>query len=180
MGLGQKGSMGEKFQKSFSQPMESKESKNVRVNRRGFTLLELIIVVVILTIVGSIAYGAFQRMAINANLKTAARDIVSDFNLMRQRSMAENMPLTITFNAGTNSYDVPQPGGATLTKKLASYGADIVFAGPPNFSGGPTITFQPRGTTAQWGSLTLTNSRGSRATITVNSTGRANVQFNMQ
>jgi len=160
--------------------MEGGKLKRLHRDQRGFTLLELIIVMVILTIVGSIAYGAFQQMAINANLKTAARDIVSDFNLIRQRAMAENVPLSITFDAVMNSYDVPQPGGATLTKNLASYGADIVFGSPPDFSGGSVITFQPRGTTAQWGTVSLRNSRNSTATITVNSTGRANVQFNMQ
>jgi prepilin-type N-terminal cleavage/methylation domain-containing protein len=158
--------------------MEGNKLKKPQRNQSGFSLLELIIVLIILTIIGAIAYGTFQRMAINANLETAARDIVSEFNLMRQRAMAESVDLTITFNPGANSYTVPQPGGGTLVKTLASYGADTVLNNTT--LAGDTITFQRRGTTVQWGRVFLQNGRGSTATITVNSTGRANVQFNMQ
>ena len=143
---------------------------------RGFTLLEVLIVLALIMIVGGIAYGAFQRMAINGNLRTAARDIGSDFALLKQRAMAENIPLTITVDQANKSFTVPQQGGGAVVKQLTNYGVDIFFS-KVDFI---TVTFQPRGTVDQQGDLELSNGRGSTATININSTGRANVRFAMQ
>ncbi len=92
--------------------------------------------------------------------------------------MAESTTLTITLNAGNNTYTVPTPGGGTLTKTLASYGGAITIS---NITTDAAIGFQPRGTTTSPpGVIVLTNSRASTATININSTGRANVTFAMQ
>jgi len=159
--------------------MEMKAKKNPGSNQLGFTFPEMLIVLILIAIIAGIAYGAFNRMAVNSNLRTAARDIASDFQLARQRAMAENTNLTITFDSVNHTYTVPQAGGGTLTKNLASYSAGIIFTNV-DLLGGNTIVFQPRGTTQQWGNVALQNNRGSTATIAVNSTGRANVQFAMQ
>ena len=145
---------------------------------KGFTLIELLIVVALLIIVGSISYGAFQRMAINGNLRTAARDITSEIANLRQRAMAETTALTMTFGAGT--YTVPQQGGGAVTKNLTDFGRDIVFTRVDLGGGGTTLTFQSRGTTMQGGNVDLQNSRQSTAVININAAGRVNVQFNMQ
>jgi competence protein ComGD len=168
-----------KRRKADERNMEMKVKKNPRSNQLGFTFPEMLIVLILIAIVAGIGYGAFSRMAVNSSLRTAARDIASDFQLARQRAMAENTNLTITFDSANHTYTVPQAGGGTLTKSLASYSASIIFTNV-NLSGGNSIVFLPRGTTQQWGNLALQNNRGSTATITVNSTGRANVQFAMQ
>jgi len=155
--------------------MEGK--KNLGSNQRGFSFPEMLIVLILITIIAGIGYGAFGRISVNSRLRTAARDIASDFQLARQRAMAENTDLTITFDSGNHTYTVPQSGGGTLIKSLARYGAGVTFTG---VIAGGEIVFQPRGTTKQWGTVGLKNSRESTATITVNSTGRANVQFVMQ
>jgi hypothetical protein len=130
------------------------------------------------------AVPSFQRMAINGNLRTAARDLASDFFNLKQRAMAENRMYRIPLNIGGNNYTLQQcnnTGSAcggyaiTLTKNLTSVAADITFD-----AGGTTVAdffIQPRGM-ATTGVIVLRNSRGSTATINVNATGRANVQFN--
>jgi hypothetical protein len=132
------------------------------------------------------ALPSFQRMAINGNLKSAARDLASDFFNLRQRSMAENRMYRIPLNIGGNSYTLRQCdntgtvcGGysTTLTKNLTSVAADIAFD-----AGATTVAdffIQPRGVVTN-GIVVLRNSRGSTATINVSATGRANVQFNLQ
>lgn len=138
----------------------------------------MLIVLILIAIVAGIGYGAFNRMAVNSSLRTAARDIAADFQLARQRAMAENTTLTITFDPANHTYTVPTPGGGTLTKALISYRGGITI-NSINIPG-QAVAFQPRGTTQQWGTLILANGRNSTATITINSTGRANVQFAMQ
>lgn len=158
--------------------MEGKEKKkNLRSNQGGFTLTELVMVMILLTIAMAIAYMSFNRMGINSDLRTAARDIASDFQIARQRAMAENTPLTITFNSGNHTYTVPTPGGGTLTKNLADYGGAITINSIT--IPGTAVAFLPRGTTQQVGTVVLINSRASTATININSTGRANVTFEM-
>jgi prepilin-type N-terminal cleavage/methylation domain-containing protein len=138
--------------------MGTEEKKNFRNNQQGFTFPELLMVLVLITIIAGISYGAFNRMSINSNLRTAARDIASDCQLARQRAMSENTNLTITFNSGDHTFTVP-------IHSINIPGASVVFT--------------PRGTTQQQGTVVLINNRASKATIDINSTGRANVTFEM-
>ncbi len=149
---------------------------------RGFTLTELLIILCLITVIGLIALPSFQRMAINGNLRTAARDLASDFFHLRQRAMAENRMYQIHLDVAGNNYTLQQcnnTGSAcggyatTLTKNLTSVAADIAFDGTT----AADFFIQPRGV-ATAGIIVLGNGRGSTATINVNATGRANVQFN--
>jgi prepilin-type N-terminal cleavage/methylation domain-containing protein len=168
---------GRKADKRDMEMEGKKKKKNLRSNQRGFTLPEMLMVLILITIICGISYGAFHRMGVNSELRTAARDIASDFQLARQRAMAENTPLTITFNSGNHTYTVPTPGGGTLTKNLADYGGAITINSIT--IPGTAVAFLPRGTTQQVGTVVLINSRASTATININSTGRANVTFEM-
>ena len=164
--------------KADKRNMEMEGKKNLRSNQRGFTLPEMLVVLILITIICGISYGVFHQMGENSELRTAARDIASDFQLARQRAMTENTTLTITFNSGNHTYTVPQPGGGTLTKTLADYGRGITI---DSISiPGQAVAILPRGTTQQWGIIVLRNIRDSKATININSTGRANVTFAMQ
>lgn len=159
--------------------------KGIKVDR-GFTLTELLIILCLITIVGLIALPSYQRMSINGNLKSAAKDLASDFFHLRQRSMAENRMYRIPLDIASNNYTLRQCnntgsvcGGysTTLTKNLTSVAADIAFD-----AGATTevdFFIQPRGVVTN-GTIVLRNGRGSSATINVNATGRANVQFNLQ
>ena len=159
--------------------MEGKEKKkNLRSNQGGFTLPEMLMVLILLMIVLGISYGSFRRMMVNSDLRTAARDIASEFQIARQRAMTENTALTITFDSGNHTYTVPQPGGGTLTKALAAYAGGIKIDSISIL--GQAVPILPRGTTQQPGIIVLRNIRNSTATININSTGRANVTFAMQ
>jgi len=141
-------------------------------NHKGFTLVEAVIVICIIVIVASIAVPRFQKMAINGNLKAAARDIMGDFSYMRGRALSENQNFSIVFNQAQNNYTVP---GVANPKTPAYFAGDIRITG---VSVG-TITFQTRGTISPPGqnTITLANGLGSTATITVLTAGRIYVQY---
>ena len=139
---------------------------------RGLTVVELVISMALLTIVMLIAYPNFQRLSINGNLRTAARDLVADFSALRNRAIAENTTFDLTFSGCT--YTCPGlPNGA---KSPAEVAGDISIASAP----ATAITFFSRGTLSQPGSVVLTNSRGSTATVSFSLSGRTYVQFYMQ
>ncbi len=155
--------------------MNGKYTPKRNSKARGFTLIELIITVVILGILILIAIPSFQRMSINGNLKSAARDLIADINALREKAMAENTTFDLTFNVGSNTYTVaPASGLPNGGKTPASIAKDIQLTPATTFG---TVTFYTRGTLSQAGSVFLTNSRGSTAQITCNLSGRTYVQF---
>ena len=153
------------------------EIKPKQKRKRGVTLVELLVSLGIITIISAVAVPFFQSYAINANLKSAAREIASDFSDLSQRALTENATYAIVFDPDLNNYTIRQSGIAIQLKTPTTFGNDIRILSAP-FGGGTTIAFQTRGT-ATAGSVNLANSRGSTAIITVNIAGRTNVQFNM-
>ena len=164
----------------------------------GFNLTELMIVLGLLAIVSAIGYPLLQRTVINGNLRSAARDLIGDFNNQRQRATSGDTAAVgsrvhrISLSLGTNSYtllrctgtDIPCNGWEGLqTKNLSFFGNGIVF--DPGSTQTTTFDFQPRGTVtflnnAAEGTIVLKNNRGSTATITTNLSGRTSVEFHMQ
>jgi prepilin-type N-terminal cleavage/methylation domain-containing protein len=167
-----------------------RNKKEMSDNCKGFTLIELIITLTLIVIVASIAVASFQKMAINSSLKTAIRDVASDFAQLKERAISGDATLgnrmyRISLNVAGNSYQLQQcnnpgsPCGGWTTiqnKNLSGYANDIIFGAgtaPPNYD------FQTRGTVTN-GTIVLGNSRNSTGTITINITGRTNVLFNLQ
>ncbi|MCX5917089.1 MAG: prepilin-type N-terminal cleavage/methylation domain-containing protein [Deltaproteobacteria bacterium] len=164
---------------------------------RGFTLIELMIVLGLLAIVSAIGYPLLQRTVINGNLRSAARDLIGDFNNQKQRAMSGDAAATgsrvhrLSLSLGTNSYtllrckttDIPCPDWEPpQVKNLSAFGNDIVF--DPASPQTTIFDFQPRGTVTFLnneleGTIVLRNNRGSTATIIANLSGRTFVDFNM-
>lgn len=159
----------------------------------GFSLVELLVAMALVAIVAAIAVPQFQRYATNADLKTAAREVASDFFNTRQQALKgelapgevkKDLEYRLTFNVGGNSYALETrettaaPWNTEWTKSLASFGGGITIHSI-NFSGGSIVNFQKRGTVSA-GNLILKNRLGSKAEITVNMAGRTYVQFTMQ
>lgn len=145
------------------------------MDHRGFTLVELIIVIAIIAIVGTISIPSFLRYSINANLKSAAREIASDILQSRARAISENRRQRIVFDMTNESYTLEERDDADSswinpqTKTLSSFDSSIDINNS-TFAGN-TIILQTRGTSTT-GTLTLINSRGSVATLTMYITGR--------
>jgi type IV fimbrial biogenesis protein FimT len=150
---------------------------------KGFSFIEVLTVIAILGIVSSMAAYSWQRYVANNNLRTAARDLAADIALYRQKAVGENNNYTISFDMGNNSYTITNVAtGVSNSPKSPSdivKDPDVKLNSVAFFPGGVIITIQSRGLVGN-GTITMTNSRGSQATITVSSAGRTDLQFNMQ
>jgi len=115
---------------------------------KGFTLVELLIVLALMAIMASFAVPAWQHYTENTNLKTATREIMADIIQTRQKAISENVnTYQMTFNTGSNTYSLSRSDtGQTLwTKNLTDFGKKIFFIMVISFSGGSVLSFLKKG-----------------------------------
>jgi len=146
---------------------------------KGFSLVELIVVIALMAVAATIAIPQFQRRAANADLRTAAREVAANLSNARQRAVEENVSVyRLTFDLANNNYSLSRTDtGVTLwTKPLSDYGGGVLI----DTVNSAVVRFQNRGTVSPAGSLILRNRLNSTATVTFTLNGRTHVQFNMQ
>jgi len=154
-------------------------------SQKGVTLVELMITITLIILIASIAAPPFFGYAINMNLKSAARDIQSDFLSLKQKAVSESTTYRITFDVNTNTYTIEKgtetgaPFMAVQVKTPKTFGADIGVQNVDFSGGNPAIIFQERGIATN-GRVLLTNSLGSTAAVITSISGRTYVQLNMQ
>ena len=149
------------------------------VTNRGVTLVELMIVIALLGIMFAIAVPFRLHHRTNTDLNTAARGVAGDLFNMKQRAAAERTPYRIEFDEANQHYRLVNGGTneELQTKNFSTLSGGIIMSNT-TFTG-KKIEFFVRGT-ASPGSVTLTNTRNSKAVITVNITGRTHVTYTMQ
>ena len=165
---------------------------------QGFSLIELLIVIVLIAILAAIAVPNFSKYRYNANLKEAAQVISADMKFYKQKAMAENRRYLLYYPNWWNNnicriYRLN--GNATdwsgLTwlqdKKISDDGFVEIIETPSflNTIAGSSyssswIILYPRGTTGN-GTLKLRHSKNlSTATIETNIMGRVNVKYDLK
>jgi len=175
------------------------------MKKDGFTLIELLVTFVILGIVTAIAIPGFSRWLPDSRLKSATRDVFSNFQLAKLTSIRSNSYCAITFNqaiGGTNydyvvyvdadndlEYDA---GEDVVTKVLLADYKDVAFDTTEgggdglnftnNDDGLPSIAFIPTGLTRNnsggfgAGSVFLTNPNGKATKVVVSSAGNIRIE----
>ncbi len=167
--------------------------RKIIMNRRGFTLIELIIALFLLSIIATIGVNTFQYYSEKTRLRTAAREITADFTNCLAKAKSENRTYTITFDTSStpNSYTVSAPTTDMLdafsNEKIVSANAANIAMTSVGFTGCNIVRITPRGLLEHCsvtpspqnatGSVTLVNSRGSTAVVTINAMVKAYVNF---
>jgi prepilin-type N-terminal cleavage/methylation domain-containing protein len=161
----------------FAKPSVDMEDRRKRyVATAGFSMVELLITLALLSIVLVIATPTVRGWVDNSNLKGAARGISGDIYSLKERAIAENRQYRIVFNVyPTNTYLIQQgaaPYNTIQTRTFQEYdNVQMTIA--------DQFDVTTRGTMSA-GTIVLRNGRGSTATITTLPTGRAHVTYNMQ
>ncbi len=96
----------------MAQLMELKKQK-------GFSLIELMVVISIIGILLAIAIPGFIKMAPRMRLKSAARDVVSDIQLAKTLALRDRKQYIIEFSS--NGYKVKTDGVVKKTINLSDY-----------------------------------------------------------
>lgn len=94
---------------------------------RGFTLIELITVVTIIAVLGTLAAPSFVTLISTQRLRNASFDLVSDLLLARNEALNQQANVTITPTATTagewsGGWTIASPSG-TVTSRLGTPGS---------------------------------------------------------
>jgi prepilin-type N-terminal cleavage/methylation domain-containing protein len=150
--------------------------KRTETNKRGITLIELVVVMVIITIGAVLLAPNIGAWIPNDRLRGAARDIVSTLRTAQMKAVSSNKQYQVAFNSGAGSYILQKNTGGIwvnegVTQTLPS-GIQISGITFP----GNNATFDTDSSSSA-GSMTLTNPKGATKTITLTSaTGRTQIK----
>lgn len=147
-----------------------------RGTEKGFTLIEMLVVMGIMAILAMIAIPMFSTMIPDYKLKQAAQDMYSNLQNAKMEAVRTNSNTSVNFAA--DSYSYLKKDGTAVTVTLASYGKGIVF-GMGNasvISGIGSYTddkaqFNTRGMGLTEGCVYLTNSKKTAYAVCSRSSG---------
>jgi type IV fimbrial biogenesis protein FimT len=144
--------------------------------QRGFSLLEMMIVVVIIGVLAAIGMPAYSTWKQQQAVSNAASSLLAHLKQARSLAVAENRSVSITFSSTAYTFDAdtaisPAPPCGPCRNEAIDYSQ---FSTKLSISPTTTRTFKSRGT-ANSGTMTLSASGNSEA-ITVNIIGRARLQ----
>lgn len=158
-----------------------------RKSAKGFSLIELIVVIGLVAVLAAVASPYFMKFRYNTNLKEAVRAISGDIQLYKQKAVTENIGYRINFNESTNEYTVQKETAlnsgsyANLTTRKVAESYNGIILSDSSFSGGAShVTFNTRGTSTAGHVILTHNKTLSSANITTTVMGRVRIKYDLK
>lgn len=146
------------------------------MRERGYSLLELIVVLGLMGILLTLAVFAQAAMRERLRLASAARQVATDLAVARMRAISRNREQRLLFTPGSTQYLAQERAGAGFDdagpRRDLPTGVRIDDCTAP----GDAVTFRPRGGAGSFGTVVLGASSGATRSVTVSITGRTRIQ----
>lgn len=152
-------------------------------NRRGFSLIELTVVVCIFVIIAAITTPPLLRWRTNAKLRGATSNLAGDLELAKMRAIRENSYVAVLFS--NSGYTIFVDNGADagdwiededeVLLRERTFPAGVTIKTPTSFSSDRT-RFAGRGVPENTGTVTLISLSGKEKAISVNRLGKITLQ----
>ena len=154
------------------------ETGQMLKTQKGFSLVELMVVVAIIAIIGAISAPSIVTGLPKYRVKSAARDLTSKIRHARSVAVKGHRDVTIIFDTANDRYSIdgnwfPQEKNGQARKLAERYGSGVCFGfgnATDNVPGTGTgdvvsfsadhITFNSRGLSNKTGYVYITNNRG--------------------
>lgn len=144
----------------------------------GFTLIELMTVIAIITILVAVFTPNIFRWVSTQRFNSAVRGIQASIMQMRLDALKENVPATITFNAGAGTYQTDEWKNGHDSVETHTLPAGIIVLS--SITNAP-LTFNARGMAINGngqpttGQITIKGPGGKLLNISVSITGNARI-----
>lgn len=148
------------------------------MHKKGVTLIELIVVMVIIGILAAFLAPNIGAWLPNLRLRSAARDIVSTMRTAQMKAVSTNMAYRVSFTQTPPSYilqyENPPGTGTWVNEGVPQTLPTGISISAITFSGNNAV-FNSN-STASSGSVTLQNTKGTQRRLTLTpSTGRVTI-----
>ena len=140
----------------------------------GFTLIEILVTMAILTILGAFAVPQWGNLLAKYRLDSAARQVATELHGAKNRAMAQYRRFKLVFDSPTTytiqKEQTPGEGDYTATSgdKSLPLGITVEFNNTP--------VFQTRGNASPGATITLTNPNNETKKVVVALTGRIEIR----
>ena len=130
---------------------------------KGFSLIELIVIMTLLGILAALASTRIKDISVNVRVSAATNQITSDIELIKETALANHENMSITYNLEQNNYTI-RKNGSIMTDYPGSDSGVInlsegMFSGVDitqvNINGSNVINFDKWGNVLNNGTITL-------------------------
>ena len=146
----------------------------------GFSLLELVIVMVIVAIMGAIATPRYGQAIARYRSEMAARKVAADLTFAGKRAKISSTSQAVNFNVASDGYQLP--GVTDMRTSAADYSVDLSSAPyqarivSADFDGDGDVTFDGYGVPDSGGTVVVAVGDYSKTIVLDADSGKAEVQ----
>jgi prepilin-type N-terminal cleavage/methylation domain-containing protein len=141
----------------------------MKMNKKGVTLVELIVVFVIIAIGAVLTVPNLRPWIANYRLRSATRDITSTLRVAQMKAVSNNLNYQVLFDGVAKTYILQRnTGGVWVDEGVTQTLPTGILIVPP--ANNP-LTFSPN-SSSNGGSIQLSNTKNTRTITVLPSTGR--------
>ena len=145
--------------------------------RRGFSIVELVLVITILAVVAAIAAPRYAVALDGYRAEHAARRIVADISATQAAARATATTQAVVFNPATNSYSLPTVVAGNASTRITLGDAPFyAVLESASFNGNATLTFNGYAMPRSAGTVVVRSGQTRRTISVAIVSGAASVQ----
>ena len=149
-----------------------------RGNQSGFTLVEMLITLTIMSVVGLIANSSYRDFRERTILNRAAEVIAADVALTRTYAIRERANVSMVADESNQTYQIRDAAGNVLKTRWFDADSDLRLAQLDVRTSGDSLTFNARGMLVSAFALIDVGSDSDSKRVVVNGLGRHRIIAN--